>query len=92
MRWPASSQSRTIPLHTSYLHPAAVQQAAARARSGLLTRRAKALLWTGLISIDQAVTITFPVVISPTAARFYVLTHASLDDGKGNVRPLEAYT
>ena len=57
-----------------------------------MTRRAEALLGTGLIPIDQAVTITLPVVISPTAARFYVLTHASLDDGKGNVRPLEAYT
>jgi uncharacterized repeat protein (TIGR01451 family) len=74
-----------IPLHTVYL------PGSAWASSGLLTSTAEALLWTGPIPVGEAVTITFPVVISPTAAGSYVLNRASLDDGWGEVRSLEAY-
>jgi uncharacterized repeat protein (TIGR01451 family) len=62
------------------------------ASRGLLIPTTEALLWTGVIPEGQAVTITFPVVISPSATTLYVLNRASLDDGWGEVRSIETYS
>jgi uncharacterized repeat protein (TIGR01451 family) len=62
------------------------------ASGGQLAPSADALSWTGAISVGQAVTITLPVMISPSAAGRYVLNRASLDDGWGVLVPLEAST
>jgi uncharacterized repeat protein (TIGR01451 family) len=78
--------SDPIPLHTAYL------AGSAQASGGVLTPTAEALLWSGSIPVGQAVTITFPVVISPSANSSYILNRASLDDGWGNVHALEAPT
>jgi uncharacterized repeat protein (TIGR01451 family) len=75
-----------IPLHT------AVLPEFASASSGVLTVTDKAILWTGAISEGQAVTVLVPVVIDPAAAASYVLNRGRLDDGWGNMLPLEAYT
>jgi len=75
-----------IPEQTAYL------PGTARASSGLLTSTTETLLWTVPVSIGQAVTLTFPVMISPTGAGRYILNHASLDDGWGATHPLETYT
>jgi uncharacterized repeat protein (TIGR01451 family) len=75
-----------IPLHTSPLPDSAW------ASSGQVAVTDEGLLWTGAISEAEAVTITWPVVISSSAAASYVLNRGSLDDGWGDIRPLEAYT
>jgi uncharacterized repeat protein (TIGR01451 family) len=75
-----------LPLRTIYLADSAW------ASSGLLTSTADALLWAGLISPGQGVTITSAVQISLTMAGVYILNRASLDDGWGGLYPLEAST
>jgi hypothetical protein len=62
------------------------------ASSGQLTSTADALLWTGTISTGREISITFPVMISPSATGLYVLNRATLADLWGNTQPLEAYT
>ncbi|MEJ2735257.1 MAG: hypothetical protein P8189_17115, partial [Anaerolineae bacterium] len=62
------------------------------ASSGHLTSTAEALYWTGSISAGHVVTITFPVVISPSTAGLFVLNRAVLEDGWSYAQPLEAYT
>ena len=42
--------------------------------------------------VSELVTVTFPVVVSPTAASSYLLNRASLDDGQGDLRTLETHT
>jgi uncharacterized repeat protein (TIGR01451 family) len=75
-----------VPLHTVYL------PGRAWASSGLLTPAEGILVWDGSIPVNQVVTITFPVVISPSAIGGYVFNRATLEDGWGSVIPLEAYT
>jgi uncharacterized repeat protein (TIGR01451 family) len=81
-----ASLTDTIPLHTSYI------VGSGTASSGQLTSTADALLWTGTISTGREVSITFPVVISSSAAGLYVLNRATLADQWGNRQPLEAST
>lgn len=84
---PAQAQLRDpIPLYTKPLPDLAW------ASSGLLTQTAEQLTWNGSISPGHTVTITYPVVISPTADGLFILNRATLDDGWGNVRSLEAST
>jgi uncharacterized repeat protein (TIGR01451 family) len=62
------------------------------ASSGVLTSTAELLVWTGTLGVGEPVTITFPVVISPTNEGSYVYNRATLTDGSGDTVPLEAHT
>jgi uncharacterized repeat protein (TIGR01451 family) len=62
------------------------------ASAGVLTPTAEALGWAGSIGPGQAVTLTFQAWISPSATGLYVLNRAHLDDGWGDLRPLEVAT
>jgi uncharacterized repeat protein (TIGR01451 family) len=75
-----------FPLYTTY------EPGSASASSGLLTATEGVLQWTGSMSAGHVVTITVPVVISPSTAGLLVLNRAILQDGWSDVRPLEAYT
>jgi uncharacterized repeat protein (TIGR01451 family) len=75
-----------IPLYTLY------EPGSATASSGQLTSTLDALQWTGTISTGHEVTITFPVMISPSTTNLYVLNRATLTDGWGETQSLEAYT
>ena len=73
-------------------HYATTVPGSAWASSGLVTSTHEALFWSGSISVGQPVTLCFQAVISPNLAARYVLNRASLVDGWGDVRTLEAYT
>lgn len=75
-----------FPLHTTY------EPGSGFASSGDLTFTADMLHWTGSISAGGMVTITFPVVISPSIAGLFVLNRAILEDDWNHAEPLEAYT
>jgi uncharacterized repeat protein (TIGR01451 family) len=62
------------------------------ASSGVLTSTAHLLVWSGTIEAGDAVTITFPVIITSAVEGFYVYNRASLTDGWGDTVPLEAHT
>jgi hypothetical protein len=55
-----------------------------------VTSTAETVWWSGEIAVLEPVTITIPVRISPTAAGRNVLNRATLDDGWGEVQPMEA--
>jgi uncharacterized repeat protein (TIGR01451 family) len=57
---------------------------------GQVEASAERLLWSGSIRAEEAVTLGFQVIVSPTAASLYAYNRASLEDGEGNVYPLEA--
>jgi hypothetical protein len=57
-----------------------------------VTSTAEAVWWSGEIAMVGSVTITIPVLVSPTAVSGYVLNRATLDDGRGQVQPLEVFT
>ena len=78
--------SDPLPLYAGY------EPGSGSASSGHLTSTAEALYWTGSISAGHVVTITFPVVISPSTAGLFVLNRAVLEDGWSYAQPLEAYT
>jgi uncharacterized repeat protein (TIGR01451 family) len=73
-------------------HDATFLPGSAWASSGLLTPTQEALSWSGSIPVNEPVTLSFAVTISPTLAGRYVLNRASLDDGWGDVLTLEAHT
>ena len=77
--------SDPLPLSATY------KPGSASASSGHLTSTSEILNWAGSISAGNVVTITFPVVISPSAAGLFVLNRAILEDGWGHAQPLEAY-
>ncbi len=93
----------TITLRNQGLRPATVQFAdpvplntdhmpgSARSSSGYVTSTAEAVWWSGDIATHGSVTITVPVWVSPAAAGRYVVNRATLDDGWGQVQPLEAF-
>jgi uncharacterized repeat protein (TIGR01451 family) len=101
---PGQVLTYTLFLHNDGLRPAPAQlidptplyatslPGSAWASSGLLTSTLEALFWSGSISVGQPVTLSFPVVISPTLTGRYVLNRASLADGWGDVLTLEAHT
>jgi uncharacterized repeat protein (TIGR01451 family) len=62
------------------------------ASSGQLTVTTGGTTWSGLIPAGQAVTLSFPVLISQSLAGRYIYNRAFLDDGWGDRRPLEAHT
>jgi uncharacterized repeat protein (TIGR01451 family) len=62
------------------------------ASSGELTSTEELLLWSGAIGVGESVTIGFPVLLTPSSARLYVLNRAIVDDGWGDVQALEAST
>jgi hypothetical protein len=76
----------TIPPLSTYL------PGSAWASSGQVEDSAEELRWSGPILADEAVILGFEVIISPTAASLYVHNRATLDDGSGDVRPLEVAT
>jgi uncharacterized repeat protein (TIGR01451 family) len=94
----------TVTLRNQGLRPAAAQFAdpvplnaghvpgSAQASSGFLTSTAEAVWWSGEIAMHGSVTITIPVRVGPTAAGRYILNRAALDDGWGQVQPLETFT
>jgi uncharacterized repeat protein (TIGR01451 family) len=75
-----------LPRYTTY------EPGSGFASSGHLTSTAEVLYWTGSISVGGMVTITFPVVISPSTTRLFVLNRAILEDGWNYAQPLEVYT
>ncbi len=75
-----------LPLYTTY------EPGSASASSGQLTATEGIVHWTGTITAGHLVTITLPVMISPSTAGLFVLNRAVLDDGWGDVQPLEAHT
>lgn len=58
----------------------------------ILASTANLLVWTGILGVGEAATITFPLTISPTIEGSYVYNRASLTDGWGDTVPLEAHT
>lgn len=62
------------------------------ASSGLLTSTAELLVWTGTLGAGEEVTITFPVMITPSIEGFYVYNRATLTGGDGSMVPLQAHT
>jgi uncharacterized repeat protein (TIGR01451 family) len=84
---PATAQlADPVPLNTGHV------PGSARASSGHVTSTAEAVWWSGEIAMVGSVTITIPVLVSPTAVSGYVLNRATLDDGRGQVQPLEVFT
>jgi uncharacterized repeat protein (TIGR01451 family) len=62
------------------------------ASSGQLDTSSETLSWSGSIPAAEAVDLSFQVTISPAAASLYLHNRASLNDGWGDVSPLEAAT
>jgi uncharacterized repeat protein (TIGR01451 family) len=84
---PATAQfSDPVPLNTGHV------PGSARASGGYVTSTDKVVWWSGDIATHGSVTITVPVWVSSAAAGRHVLNRATLDDGWGQVQPLEAFT